>query len=281
VRVVGPASGALACGYEGMGRLAPPEDIVEEVRCVLAPQDLAGLDVLVSAGPTHEPVDPVRYLSNRSSGKMGYAVARVARRRGARVTLVSGPTSLPAPPGVEMVRVETAREMERAVAAAFQRASVVVMSAAVADYRPAVPHARKMKKGASSRTLALAANPDILAGLGTRKGRRMLVGFAAETHDVRSEAQRKLRAKKLDLIVANDVTAPGAGFGSDTNAVRLLDAWGLDETVPLTAKDDVAERILDWVAAHRNAAVAARRREPGAAVRRPARGRAARRRSRR
>jgi len=250
-RVVGPASGALACGYEGTGRMAEPEEIVEEVLCTLAPNDLAGERVLVTAGPTQEPVDPVRYLSNHSSGKMGYALARVAHRRGAEVTLVAGPTALVPPPGVTLVGVRTAAEMAHAVEEAFARATVVVMAAAVADYRPRQPHSRKLKKTASAIDLALERNPDILAGLGSRKAGRLLVGFAAETHDVAAEARRKLAAKHLDLIVANDVTAPGAGFGADTNAVRLLDQAGLDEVVPLLPKEEVAERVLDWVAARR------------------------------
>ncbi len=248
-RVVGPASGFLACGYEGEGRLAAPEDIVEEVLRALAPQDLAGARVLVSAGPTQEPVDPVRYLSNRSSGKMGYALARVARRRGAEVTLVSGPTPLAPPPGVRVVAVSTAREMASAVDAAFRAADAVLMCAAVADYGVRRPLARKLKKGAAPLALELERTPDILGGLAPRKGRRLLVGFAAETHDVVEEARRKLGAKRLDLIVANDVTAPGAGFGTDTNAVRLLDARGLDEALPVLPKEEVAARILDWVAA--------------------------------
>jgi phosphopantothenoylcysteine decarboxylase / phosphopantothenate---cysteine ligase len=250
-RVVGPAHGSLACGYEGAGRLADPAEIVEAVAAALAPQDLAGERILVSAGPTEEPVDPVRYVSNRSSGKMGYAIARVARRRGAEVTLVSGPTSLASPPGVSVVAVKTAHEMARAVNDAYGLATVVVMSAAVADYRPRRPSPRKLKKSAASLVLELERNPDILAGLAARKGRRLLVGFAAETHDVVAEARRKLRAKRLDLLVANDVTAPGAGFGTDTNRVRLLDAGGLEEELPLLSKEEVAERILDWVAAHR------------------------------
>lgn len=251
VRVVGPASGFLACGYEGTGRLADAEDIVEEVHRVLAPQDLRGEHVLVSAGPTQEPIDPVRYLSNRSSGKMGFALARVARRRGAEVTLVAGPTALAAPPGVTVATVGTAREMARAMEIAFPRATVVVMTAAVADYRPRTPLARKLKKGAAELALELERTPDILAGLSRRKGRRLVVGFAAETHDVVAEARRKLRAKRLDLIVANDVTAAGAGFGADTNLVRLLDAAGLDETLPVLPKEAVAARILDWIVAQR------------------------------
>src|SRR5438132_5811698 len=212
-RIVGPGTGALACGYEGPGRLAEPELIVEEVRCALAAQDLAGEHVLVSAGPTEAPIDPVRYVSNRSSGKMGHAIARVARRRGAVVTLVTGPGALPDPPGVRTIPVRTAREMERALGEAFAAANVLVMTAAVADYRPRQPMSRKLKKGAAALTLELERNPDILSGLGGRKGDRLLIGFAAETHDVAAEARRKLAAKHLDLIVANDVTAPGAGFG--------------------------------------------------------------------
>ena len=270
-RIVGPASGALACGYEGTGRLAEPADIVEEVCCALTAQDLRGERVLVSAGPTREPIDPVRYLSNLSSGKMGYAVARVARRRGAEVTLVAGPTALAPPPGVRIVPVGTAREMAAAVEEAFPGATVVVMTAAVADYRPRERYPHKLKKDAAGLALELDRNPDILAGLGARKGGRLLVGFAAETGDVAAEARRKLAAKHLDLIVANDVTAPGAGFGGDTNAVRLLDAGGLDDALPVLDKEEVAARVLDWVAAHR--------RRAGTATLRPVPGRAAPRRS--
>jgi len=252
--VVGPTSGWLACGYEGTGRLAEPDDIVEEILRALAPQDLAGERVLVSAGPTQEAIDPVRYLSNRSSGKMGYAIARVARRRGAEVTLVTGPTALRPPAGVQVVSVTTAEEMARAVQAAFASATVVIMGAAVADYRPRRTLDRKLKKAGQPLTLDLEANPDILRRLSTRKGRRLLVGFAAETNDLVSEARRKLADKRLDLIVGNDVTAPGAAFGGDTNVVHLIDAAGQEEALPVLAKEEVAERILDWVAAHRPAA---------------------------
>jgi phosphopantothenoylcysteine decarboxylase/phosphopantothenate--cysteine ligase len=236
VHVVGPASGMLACGWDGAGRLAEPAEIVEAVRVALTPQDLAGEHVLVSAGPTREAIDPVRYLSNHSSGKMGFAIARVARRRGAAVTLVAGPTALTPPPGVTCVRVESAREMAEALDAAWARATVLVMAAAVADY---------------TLTLPLARTRDILTSLAARKGRRIVVGFAAETQNLAAEAQRKLRTKNLDLIVANDVTVPGAGFGSDTNVVRLFDASGADVALPVLAKEDVAARILDWVAARR------------------------------
>jgi phosphopantothenoylcysteine decarboxylase/phosphopantothenate--cysteine ligase len=250
-RVVGPTSGALACGHEGPGRLADPADIVEEVRCVLTRPDLTGEHVLVTAGPTREAIDPVRYLSNHSSGKMGYALARVARRRGARVTLVSGPTALPPPPGIELVAATSAQEMARAVEHSFATATVVIMTAAVADYRPRTALAHKLKKGSAALTLPLEPTLDILGSLGPRKGRRLLVGFAAETRDLEAEARRKLRGKRLDLVVANDVTAAGAGFGADTNVVRLLDAAGLDEALPVLPKEEVAERVLDWVASRR------------------------------
>jgi phosphopantothenoylcysteine decarboxylase/phosphopantothenate--cysteine ligase len=253
VRIVGPASGSLACGYEGAGRLAEPADVVEAVACALTPQDLAGEHVLVSAGPTREAVDPVRYLSNQSSGKMGYAVARVARRRGATVTLVTGPVAVPPPPGVRVVAVESANDMDRALRAEFAQATVLVMAAAVADYRPATRGVRKLKKSAGLRRIELTENADLVAGLARGKGSRTVVGFAAETHDLVAEARRKLRAKGLDLIVANDVTAEGAGFGSDTNVVRLIDAGGLDDALPVLPKEDVASRILDWVAARRGA----------------------------
>lgn len=275
VHVVGPASGMLACGWEGAGRLAEPADVVEAVRVALTPQDLAGEHVLISAGPTREAVDPVRYLSNHSSGKMGFAIARVARRRGAIVTLVAGPTALPAPAGVTCVRVESAREMAEALDAAFPGATVLVMAAAVADYTVAKPAAQKLKKQDAALTLPLARTRDILTTLAARKGRRIVVGFAAETQHLAAEAQRKLRTKRLDLIVANDVTLPGAGFGSDTNVVRLFDADGGDVALPVLAKEDVAERILDWVAARRTPQRAA---GPRAATAR-ARARARRRRS--
>jgi phosphopantothenoylcysteine decarboxylase/phosphopantothenate--cysteine ligase len=273
--VVGPESGSLACGYEGEGRLADPAAIVDAVGALLGPRDLEGEHVLVSAGPTQEPVDPVRYLSNHSSGKMGVAIAVAARRRGATVTLVTGPTAIPDPPGVDVVHVTSAAEMARALQRAFSHATVLVMAAAVADYRPARPLDRKMKKGSATLVLPLERTSDILTGLAAEKGSRVVVGFAAETHDVVAEARRKLREKRLDLVVANDVTAPGAGFGSDTNVVRLIDASGGDSALPVLPKDAVADRILDWVVGHLPRRAAARRRPT------PRRARAARRRSRR
>lgn len=249
--VVGPASGDLACGYTGFGRLSEPEEILEEIASLVAPKDLAGERVLVTAGPSREPLDPVRFLSNRSSGRMGYAVARVARRRGADVTLVSGPTTLAPPAGVSVVSVTTAREMQRAVVSAYAKATTVVMTAAVADYRPERTAAQKVAKDAAAGPLRLVRNPDILRELGRNRGSRVLIGFAAETHDVRARAARKLREKRLDLIVANDVTVADAGFDAETNRVLLLDAQGGVEALPLLSKEEVAERLCDWIAGHR------------------------------
>jgi phosphopantothenoylcysteine decarboxylase/phosphopantothenate--cysteine ligase len=259
VRLVGPASGSLACGYEGAGRLVDPADIVEAVHAALAPQDLADERIVVSAGPTREPLDPVRYLSNHSSGKMGAAVARVAARRGADVTLVHGPMAVAVPPGIRAVAVSSAQDMRAALAGAFRRATALVMCAAVADYRPRRTAERKLKRDGAGGTIELVENPDLVAELARGKGRRVVIGFAAETHDVEQEARRKLREKRLDLIVVNDVTAEGAGFESDTNLVRLLDRDGLDEPLPLLPKDEVAGRILDWLAARRRPRARSRR----------------------
>jgi phosphopantothenoylcysteine decarboxylase/phosphopantothenate--cysteine ligase len=249
--VVGPASGSLACGYTGLGRLSEPADVLEEIACLVSAKDLAGEDVLVTAGPTREAMDPVRFVSNRSSGRMGYAVARMARRHGARVTLVSGPTALPPPPDVNVIPVTTAEEMRRAVIRCYGTATVVVMTAAVADYRPAETAADKIAKDGRPQALRLVRTRDILGELGARKADRLLVGFAAETRDVRERAAGKLRAKHLDLIVANDVTAAGAGFDVETNQVVFLDAGGGVEDLPLLSKEEVAERLCDWIARHR------------------------------
>lgn len=252
-KVVGPGDGFLACRWTGPGRLAEPADIVEAAARVLAPQDLAGRKVLVTAGPTHEPIDPVRFLGNRSSGKMGYALAAAAARRGAAVTLVSGPTSLAEPVGVDTVQVEDARGMERALAERAWAMDAVVMAAAVADFRPGTPSETKLKRTeiGLQPAIVLDANPDLLAGLGAERASRggvgpLLVGFAAETHDVVNYARAKLAAKGCDLIVANDVTAPGAGFAVDTNQVVLVEAGGT-RPLPLASKHDVAHGILDRV----------------------------------
>ena len=245
VRVIAPEEGALACGYEGAGRLADVDVLLEEVEAALSSRDLGGECVLVTAGPTREAVDPVRFLSNRSSGKMGYALARAARRRGASVVLVSGPTALRAPRGVELVRVESAEEMRAAAHAAAPRATVAIAAAAVADYRPRVRMAEKQAKPKGTHRLELVATPDVIGGL-PRHPAVIVVGFAAETGDLARRARAKLERKRLDLIVANDVTAPGAGFDVDTNRVTLIDAEGAVE-LPLLAKDEVAEAVLDRV----------------------------------
>jgi phosphopantothenoylcysteine decarboxylase/phosphopantothenate--cysteine ligase len=242
-----PAEGYLACGYEGKGRLPEPEDIVEEIQGLLKKKDLAGEKLLITAGPSHEPIDPVRYLSNRSSGKMGYALARAGLRRGAEVTLVSGPTSLAAPAKARLVRVNTAAEMREAVLSEFARCTAVVMAAAVADYSPEKAAARKLKKNDQPVHLDLKANPDILKELGARKNGQILIGFAAETEDLLANAKKKLREKNLDLIVANDVTAEGSGFEGDTNVATVLDRKGNAQPLPLMTKDELADRIFDFL----------------------------------
>ncbi len=246
---VGPASGELACGVEGEGKMAEPGEIVQAMEFVLSPKDLAGEVFLVTAGPTLEPMDPVRFISNHSSGKMGYAIARAAARRGARVVLVTGPTALPDPFGLRTVRVTTAREMRDAVLREAEEATVVIKAAAVCDWRPGEAAAQKIKKRSGEPpSLALEANPDILRELGERKRPgQLLVGFAAETGDLEGHAREKLAAKRLDAIVANDVTAPGSGFHVDTNAVRIFTADGQEVGVPLTSKDRVADRVLGVV----------------------------------
>lgn len=248
VHIVEPDMGPLASGLVGRGRLAELSEILAAVERILSPrQDLAGRVVLVTAGPTREPLDPVRFLSNRSSGKMGYAIAEAAALRGARVVLVSGPTALAAPAGVDLISVETAQEMRDAVLAKLETAQVVIKAAAVADYRPTRQAARKFKKDQTVPEIVLEPTPDILAEIGPRKGNRILVGFAAETDDLVANARKKLKRKNLDLVVANDVTQTGAGFDVDTNLVKILDAAGGVEELPLLPKREVADRILDRI----------------------------------
>lgn len=249
-RFVEPVYGELACGWEGPGKFPDPHDIFDEIRVLLGSRELAGKTVVVTAGPTREELDPVRFLSNHSSGKMGYAVARAARDRGARVILISGPVGLPAPRQVAMVRVTSAEEMHRAVMQHAEAAEVIIKAAAVADYRPVVRAERKTKKGGSEQlSVSLERNPDILAELGRAKGSRLLVGFAAETDDLLLNARQKLLDKNLDMIVANDVTEAGAGFDGDTNVVRLLTPDGEVEALPLMSKEAVADRLLDRIVA--------------------------------
>jgi phosphopantothenoylcysteine decarboxylase / phosphopantothenate---cysteine ligase len=251
-RVVGPGDGFLACRWTGPGRLAEPADIAEAAAHLLSPQDFAGKRVVVTAGPTYEAIDPARFLGNRSSGKMGAALAAAAQRRGAEVTLLLGPSAIAPPVGVTAVAVESALQLQDALTAAASTADIVIMAAAVADYRPAKLATHKLKRGelGAKTELALVANPDLLAELGKRRGARrtpLLVGFAAETRDVVANAEAKLAAKRCDLIVANDVSEPGAGFAVDTNRVTVVDASGATE-LPAGTKAEVAHRILDRIA---------------------------------
>jgi len=248
VKIVDPDEGYLACGMTGAGRLASQEQIVAAVRETLHfRRDLEGQTVLVTAGPTCEDLDPVRYLTNRSSGKMGYAVAEAAARRGARVILVSGPTALESPAGVERIAIRTAEEMHRAVQEKFAESSIAIFAAAVADYRPVQSFDQKIKRDKQPLTLSLEATPDILASVAKNKGDRLVVGFAAETERVAENARKKLTAKNADMIVANDVTAEGAGFDHDTNIVTLFARDGRDLPLPRMNKTEVAQRILDEV----------------------------------
>ena len=248
VHVVEPEYGELASGLIGRGRLADLTIICHEVESLLDRQkDLHGETVLVTAGPTQESFDPVRFLSNRSSGRMGFAIAHAAQNRGARVLLVSGPTSLPTPPGVVRTDVTSAEEMLHAVLGQFETTTILIMAAAVADYRPSTSAPKKVKKQ-ETLTVELLRNPDILAEAGRHKGSRILVGFAAETEDLVANAREKLQKKHLDLIVANDVRV---GFGGETTRVTILDRQGHVEELPELSKREVAHRILDRVAAAR------------------------------
>jgi phosphopantothenoylcysteine decarboxylase/phosphopantothenate--cysteine ligase len=248
VHVVTPDEGYLACGMTGAGRLAGLDAIVEAVRETLRIRhDLENETVLVTAGPTCEDLDPVRFLTNRSSGRMGFAVAEAAARRGAHVILISGPVSLETPAGITRVDVRTTEEMHRAVLTNLDRATVVVMAAAVADYRPVVSHASKLKRGTERLSIELEPTADILADVSRRRGERVLIGFAAETEHVAEHARRKLKEKAVDLIVANDVTAPGAGFDHDTNIVTIFRNDGREQSLPKLTKIQVAHRIFDEV----------------------------------
>jgi len=250
--ILEPAEGFLACGYEGKGRLPDPEKIADEVERLLGKKDLVGERLLITAGPNREPLDPVRYLSNRSSGKMGYALARAAARRGAEVVLVSGPTALDCPAGVRLISVITAADMRDAMVKEFATATAVVMAAAVADYRPVVTADRKIKRGKGPIELRLEPNPDIVKELGQNKDGKMLIGFAAETEDLTANAAKKLREKNLDMIVANNVTEAGSGFDGDTNIATILDRTGASQSLPLMSKDELADRIYDHYLALKN-----------------------------
>jgi len=255
-KIVEPGYGSLACGTEGKGRLADLEDILAAVRQTLdRKSDLAGRGVVVTAGGTQEPIDPVRLICNRSSGKMGYALAEAARERGAKVTLITAPTALPAPVGVEVLQIQTALQMREAVLSAVPESDVLIMAAAVADYRPATAAKSKLKKEEFPlMQLELIRNPDIVSEV---KGNLIKVGFAAESENVVQNATIKLKNKGLHLIVANDITEPGSGFGVDTDRVVLVDSRGKVKELPLLPKSEVAHKILDEVTALLTAAAGA------------------------
>ena len=250
--ILEPAEGFLACGFEGKGRLPDPEKIADEVERLLGKKDLVGERLLITAGPNREPLDPVRYLSNRSSGKMGYALARAAARRGAEVVLVSGPTALDCPAGVRLISVITAADMRDAMVKEFATATAVVMAAAVADYRPVVTADRKIKRGKGPIELRLEPNPDIVKELSQNKDGKVMIGFAAETEDLTANAARKLREKNLDMIIANNVAEAGSGFDGDTNIATILDRTGVSQSLPLMSKDELADRIYDHYLALKN-----------------------------
>jgi phosphopantothenoylcysteine decarboxylase/phosphopantothenate--cysteine ligase len=250
VRVVEPVEGEVACGDEGVGKLAPVEDVVREALAALARKDsLRGVRVLVTSGPTYEPIDPVRFIGNRSSGKMGHAVAQEALNRGAEVTLVTGPTALPVPAGIDVTRVRTAAEMAEACREAFENCDIFVGAAAVADFRPVSASAQKIKRGDKALQLALEPTEDVIASLAAAKRKQVVVGFAAESGDVVANARGKLERKKLDLVVANDITEPGSGFESDRSRVTLVFKDGRTEELPLLPKSEVAARLLDVIEA--------------------------------
>ena len=246
---VGPIAGDLACGSVGKGKLADIEEIIEKIEDIFTKKDLQGQRILITAGPTLEPIDPVRYITNRSTGKMGFALAKMARRRGAEVTLITGPHYLSLPRrDIPQIVVHSAREMHDEIMHHYEDCHIVIMTAAVADFRPQDRLEQKIAKRANgSYVLELEKNPDILKELGKKRGHHILVGFAAETSEFMENAEVKLKEKNLDLIVANDVTQPGAGFGVDTNIVKILDASGKVRKLPLLSKEEVADIILDQV----------------------------------
>ena len=253
IQILDPATGVLACGTDGVGRLPEPVEIVARIcDSFQHAGTMRGLRVLVTAGGTREAIDPVRYIGNRSSGKMGYAIAEAAAARGAEVTLISGPVALPVPAGVKRIAVESAHQMREAVLEAFPDTDIVIKAAAVADYRPETAEAQKIKKAANSMTLVLMKNPDILAELGQLKQAQFLVGFAAETQELVAHATEKLRKKNLDMLVANDVTLSGAGFEADTNIVKILTPDGAIEELPQMSKQDLGRVILDRIIVRRS-----------------------------
>ena len=245
--IVAPESGTLACGTTGPGRLPEPEDIVDRIAYYLSTKDLKDKKILVTSGPTREPVDPVRFISNPSSGKMGFAVARAAEYRGGAVTLITGPTHLPDPNNVKVIRIQTAREMARAVFENVEHSDIIIKTAAVSDYRPKDPATQKIKKEKGERVLYLERTQDILKEIGRRKKDQILVGFAAETENLEQHAETKRVEKNLDIIVGNIVGEPSSGFGADTNKVTLFYKDGTQEPLPVMGKDAVAHILLDRI----------------------------------
>jgi phosphopantothenoylcysteine decarboxylase/phosphopantothenate--cysteine ligase len=246
---VEPGVGELACHWYGKGRLAELDEVIEKLEDLFSQKDLKGERILVTAGPTQEPMDPVRFITNHSTGKMGFALAQCARRRGADVVLVTGPTSLSLPRrDLEVFRVQTAEEMRKTVLTLVKRCSIVIKAAAVSDYRPVAVSPHKVKKRSPSLSLNLERTADILQEVGKRKGQKILVGFAAETEEVIANARKKLAEKNLDLIIANDVAQPGAGFGHDTNQIKILYPTGEIKELPLMSKEEASMAILDEVA---------------------------------
>jgi len=246
---VGPGKGELACGWEGKGRMSEVEEICQSIKTILGPKDLKGKKILITAGPTQEPLDPIRFITNRSSGKMGYALAEAAQIRGAQVTLITGPTQVALPHGVKVVSVETAAQMHAEAIKLYKKMDTVIMAAAVADYRPADFSPQKIKKEKDNVNISMVKNPDILAEMGKKKGTTFLVGFAAETENLLANAQQKLQTKNIDLMVANDVTQPGAGFETNTNIVTLLCRNGKSEKLPQMSKAFLAHKIFDKIKA--------------------------------
>ncbi|MFH1090185.1 MAG: bifunctional phosphopantothenoylcysteine decarboxylase/phosphopantothenate--cysteine ligase CoaBC [Pseudomonadota bacterium] len=249
IKVAEPGSGWLACGWEGRGRMLEPAEIIEEIKGLLSPQDLGGLKVLVTSGPTREPWDDIRFISNRSTGQMGLALALTARRRGAKVILVTGPVAFDPPPGLETIKVETTIDMQKAVRDNLHRVDILMKAAAPSDFRPAERVSGKVKKTTLPQPIRLTKNPDILAEIGKDKGDKILVGFAAESENLIENAKKKLEAKNLDLIVANQIGPPDQSFGAATNRVWIIDRLGRIEEIPLADKEDIADRIWDRTAA--------------------------------
>ncbi len=239
--------GELACKTQGAGRLPEIPEIIEEIESMLTAKDLAGVNILITAGPTQEPFDPVRHITNLSSGKMGYALATVAKRRGAHVSLVSGPTTLAIPKVQKLIQVRSARQMHKAVIENYKKAKIIIKAAAVADYRPKECSKEKIKKTGKQMTIMLEKNPDIIEEIGKNKGSRILVGFAMETQNLLANAKEKLKAKNMDLIIANNLCQEGAGFQTDTNVITIIDKKGKTENLSRMTKMEAADKILDRV----------------------------------